>query len=143
MTDLQGAVGVVQLSKLDRYIDERQRWAEYYSRELADIPWLRTPIVPAGFRHGWQSYVCYLDQTKAPMPRNELMDALLARGVSTRPGTHAVHMLGYYRKRFDLHPEDFPGARDCDLQSMALPLHNRMTEQDYQHVVDTIRALGR
>lgn len=40
MTDLQGAVGVVQLKKLDQYIDERQAWAEYYSKELASINWL-------------------------------------------------------------------------------------------------------
>ena len=60
--------------------------------------------------------------------------------MSTRPGTHAVHMLGYYRKRFDLHPEDFPGARDCDLQSMALPLHNRMSGDDYASVVTALKS---
>jgi dTDP-4-amino-4,6-dideoxygalactose transaminase len=142
MTDLQGAVGLVQLAKLDRYIDERQRWAEYYSRELAGIPWLRTPTAPPNSRHGWQSCVCYVDQAKAPMARNELMDGLLARGVSTRPGTHAVHMLGYYRERFGLRADDFPGARDCDLQTMALPLHNRMSPDDYAQVAQACHELG-
>ncbi len=142
MTDLQGAVGLVQLAKLDRYIEERQRWADYYARELADISWLRTPSIPEGYRHGWQAYVCYVDETRAPMSRNALMEALLARGVNTRPGTHAVHMLGYYRERFALSPEDFPGARDCDRHSMAIPLHNRMTAQDYSQVVSALKDLG-
>jgi perosamine synthetase len=78
MTDLQGAVGLVQLGKLDRFIDERQRWAEYYRRELADVPWLATPSVPEGYRHGWQAYVCRVDEARAPMPRNDIMDQLQA-----------------------------------------------------------------
>jgi dTDP-4-amino-4,6-dideoxygalactose transaminase len=142
MTDLQGAVGLVQLGKLDRFIAERQRWADYYAAELASVPWLRVPQVPAGYAHGWQAYVCYVDERKAPRPRNEIMDLLQDAGISTRPGTHAVHMLGYYRERFGLKPEDFPVARDCNQQSMAIPLHNRMNEADYSYVVSTLRGLG-
>ncbi len=141
MTDLQGAVGLVQLGKLDRYIAERSRWADYYAAELARVPWLRTPRVPDGYAHGWQSYVCHVDERKAPRPRNEIMDALHEAGVSTRPGTHAVHMLGLYRDRFGLAPDDFPAARDCDRQAMALPLHNRMSPEDYRHVVSSLQRL--
>src|SRR6185503_12298935 len=97
MTDLQGAVGLVQLKKLDRYIDERQRWADYYHRERSGLKWLRLPEVPAGYRHGWQSYVCTVESK-----RNDVMEALLEQGVNTRPGTHAMHMLKYYRERFGL-----------------------------------------
>jgi perosamine synthetase len=142
MTDLQGAVGLVQLAKLDRFIDERQARADFYSGELADIPWLATPLVPEGYRHGWQSYVCYMNPSTAPMQRNEAMDALLARGINTRPGTHAVHMLGYYRERFGLRPDAFPGARDCDRQTIALPLHNRMDPDDYARVISALRELA-
>ena len=142
MTDLQGAVGLVQLAKLDRYIDERQKWADYYARELRGIAWLRTPEVPAGDRHGWQSYVCMVDEAKAGIARNDIMDRLMQKGINTRPGTHAVHMLGYYRKKYGLKPEDFPGARDCDLHSMAIPLHNRMTEDDFHYVARTLREIA-
>jgi dTDP-4-amino-4,6-dideoxygalactose transaminase len=95
MTDLQGAVGIVQLSKLDSFIEERLKWAIYYTQELADVPWLRTPLVPVGYRHGWQAYVCYIDESRSPMPRNELMKRLYAKGIHTRPGTHAVHMVEF------------------------------------------------
>jgi dTDP-4-amino-4,6-dideoxygalactose transaminase len=141
MTDLQGAVGLVQLRKMDRYIAERQKWAEFYERELAGIPWLRTPRVPAGLVHGWQSYVCMVDERKAPAPRNTIMERLLRAGVHTRPGTHAVHMLGYYRERFGLRSEDFPASRDCDCQSMAIPLHNRMQAEDFEHVVRSLNGV--
>ena len=142
MTDLQGAVGLVQLGKLDRFIAERRRWAEFYDRRLAEVPWLRTPFVPEACGPAWQSYVCTVDEPHAPMPRNQIMELLQAAGVSTRPGTHAVHMLGYYRQRFGLEADDFPVARDCDRCSLAIPLHNSMSADDFEHVVETIRSVG-
>ncbi|MDP6450030.1 MAG: DegT/DnrJ/EryC1/StrS family aminotransferase [Lentisphaeria bacterium] len=141
MTDLQGAVGLVQIEKLDDLIDERRQWADYYCQELADVPWLQTPQCPEGWRHGWQAFVCYVDETSAPMPRNEIMEQLQARGVSTRPGTHAVHMLGYYANRLGLAPDDLPAARDCSRYTMAIPLHNRMSADDFAYVVKQIREL--
>jgi len=141
MTDLQGAVGIVQLSKLDGFIKQRRGWANYYTQELGGIPWLHTPFVPEGYRHGWQAYVCYVDEIKSPMPRNEIMKRLYSKGIHTRPGTHAVPMLGYYRRQFGFTADRFPGARDCDRYSMAIPLHNRMTAKDYEYVVKTLRDL--
>jgi perosamine synthetase len=141
MTDLQGAVGLVQLGKLDQFIAERQRWAEFYRQELADVEWLQLPKVPDGYRHGWQSFVCYVDERKAPMPRNEIMEVLQSQGISTRPGTHAVHQLGYYKDRFSLKAEDCLVAWNCDRYSMAIPLHNRMTPEDYEYVVQAIKAI--
>lgn len=141
MTDLQGAIGLVQLKKLEGFIEQRRQWAEFYRRELADVTWLRTPSAPQSSRHGWQAYVCYVDPNEAPMPRNRIMAHLQDLGISTRPGTHAVHMLGYYRDTMGLEPDDFPGARDCDRHSMAIPLHNAMTDIDYQYVVQAIRNI--
>ena len=141
MTDLQGAVGLVQLGRLDALVQERGRWAEWYREQLADVAWLRTPEPPTGGQHGWQAYVCYVDPDGAPAPRNEIMQCLARKGISTRPGTHAVHMLGYYRKNFGFAPDDLPVARDCDQQTMAIPLHNRMSEEDYVRVVDAIRGI--
>jgi len=142
MTDLQGALGLTQLGKLDKYITERQKWAEYYAARLADIEWLRMPTIPQGYVHAWQSHVCYVDEGASPVSRNELMERLQQRGVSTRPGTHAVHTLGYYRDRLNLSRDDLPGARDCDRYSMAIPLHNRMSDEDYNYVVAAIRDIA-
>lgn len=143
MTDVQAAIGLVQLAKLDRFIDDRDRWARIYREELADIPWLRHPERPNHGRHAWQAYVTTVDPAKAPLPRNEIMARLHARGVATRPGTHAVHTLGYYARRYGLAADDFPGARDCERNTMAIPLHNRMSEDDYAYVVAEIREIAR
>ncbi len=142
MTDFQGAVGTVQLSKLDRFIDERSHWAAYYKRELASIPWLRTPETPRGWRHAWQAYVTFVDETKSPKPRNEIMEILQQKGIATRPGTHAVHALGFYSNKYNLKTSDFPGAWACDQQTLAIPLHNKMTEEDYAWVVNALKDIG-
>jgi dTDP-4-amino-4,6-dideoxygalactose transaminase len=140
MTDLQAAVGLVQLDKLERFIAERAHWASYYRDALGDIDWLRLPEEPADGRHAWQAFVCYVDPDASPRPRNDIMESLQQQGIATRPGTHAVHMLHYYQKQFGLTDGDYPGARDCDRYSMAIPLHNRMTESDYEYVVAAIRS---
>jgi dTDP-4-amino-4,6-dideoxygalactose transaminase len=70
-----------------------------------------------------------------------MMEVLQSKGISTRPGTHAVHMLGLYRQKLGLTPNDFPIARDCDRYSMAIPLHNRMTAEDFDYVVDAMKEL--
>jgi perosamine synthetase len=142
MTDLQGAVGLVQLGKLDRFIAERQRWAWFYRERLSALSWLRMPVFPETGNHAWQAFVTRVDPATAPMPRNELMERLQQRGIATRPGTHAVHMLNYYRDRFGLAPDDYPGARDCDANTMAIPLHNRMSDEDYDYVVQSLNEIA-
>jgi len=141
MTDLQAAVGIVQLKKLDLFIDERERWAAYYNEQLKHISWLRTPQVEAGYKHGWQSYVVYIDEATSPVSRNDMMEKLQQMGVSTRPGTHAPHMLHYYAEKYGIKPEDFPGAKDCNDYSMSIPLFNKMTQEDYDYVVYCLKSM--
>jgi dTDP-4-amino-4,6-dideoxygalactose transaminase len=69
------------------------------------------------------------------------MENLQENGISTRPGTHAVHMLNFYAEKYNLKPSDFPGAQIANDKSMAIPLHNRMVAEDYQYVVEVIKSL--
>lgn len=141
MTDLQGSVGCVQLKKLDKFIDERAKWAEYYRKELKSLDWIQLPEEEEGYKHGWQSFATLIDESKSPMSRNKLMEFLQDNGVSTRPGTHAVHMLGYYKNRYNILADDFPEAKLANDCSMAIPLHNRMVKEDYEYVVSLLRRL--
>lgn len=141
MTDIQGAVGLVQIKKLNALIEEREKWARFYLEELASIDWLELVEVPANYRHAWQAFVTYVNPEKAPYHRNEIMEKLKDMGISTRPGTHAVHMLNYYAGEYNLKPEDFPGAKLCDENTMAIPLHNRMSEEDFKYVVQSLREI--
>src|SRR5579884_4307707 len=76
MTDIQAAIGLVQLGKLDRFVDERDRGARFYREALGELGWLRLPDSPSDGRHAWQAYVTYVDPREAPLSRNELMARL-------------------------------------------------------------------
>lgn len=142
MTDIQGAVGVAQIKKLDKFIDEREKWAACYDQELSSIPWLRTPqFDKKNYKHGWQSYVTFVDPKTAPISRNDLMEFLQQHGISTRPGTHAVHMLGFYANKYNIKPSDFPGAQAANDHSMSIPLHNRMSKEDYEYIVTVLKMI--
>ncbi|MGB3227583.1 MAG: DegT/DnrJ/EryC1/StrS family aminotransferase [Saprospiraceae bacterium] len=142
MTDLQGAVGLVQLKKLESFIAYRNQWAQYYSQALKDINWIRTPGLPANMKHGWQSYVLWIDESRSPVSRNALMEYLQEQGIATRPGTHAVHMLDYYRRTYNIKSEDYPIAKIADQQSMSIPLHNLMKQEDFEYIANKIKAIS-
>ncbi len=141
MTDLQGSIGSIQLKKLNSFIAERSKWAKWYNQQLSDINWLRLPSEPEIGRHGWQSFVTYVDPNLSPFPRNKIMEKLQQFGISTRPGTHAIHMLSIYKNRFDIKSDDFPGAKACDENTMAIPLHNKMVKEDYEYIVKVLKSI--
>ena len=134
-------LGVVQMNKLDYFLNERQVWADNYAEQLADVVWLRTPLVPEGYRHGWQAYVLYIDPDKAPMSREELMAHLHEKGISARTGTHSVHMLEFYKEQYGYKPDDFPNSLLAHNHSMAIPLHNRMSAEDYAYIIETLKSI--
>lgn len=139
MTDIQAAIGIVQLAKLKGYIEERDRWASWYRSQLAGLNWLALPEVRTGSRHAWQSFVVRV-QDDAPFSRNELAMRFKQAGIGTRPGTHAVHNLAYYRETFGAQPLDAPNSLACEDQTLAIPLHNRMAPSDYARVLEVLLA---
>jgi len=118
-TDLQAAVGSVQLTKLDRFIASDSIGGVLRSG-TGRHPVARHAAVPKEGAHAWQAFVVYVDPRTAPRSRNDIMERLHEMGIATRPGTHAVHMLGHYRDRFGFAAGDYPGARDCDANTMAI-----------------------
>jgi dTDP-4-amino-4,6-dideoxygalactose transaminase len=144
MTDIQGALGCSQMAKLPRILEERRRLAEGYRGLLGDIPWLRPPACPEGFLHTYQSFVCRIQAAgREPQEtgriRSSLMTHLEKAGISSRPGTHAVHLLGYYRRRYGLRPEHCPEAWRAHHDSITLPLYAGMTHEEQMRVAEALR----
>jgi dTDP-4-amino-4,6-dideoxygalactose transaminase len=148
MTDLQAALGCSQMDRAAEIQEKRLDWVRRYREELNGLPWLRLPAAAGGSEHGYQSFVC-LFEPEAITPikveqqrcrRNGFMDYLEQQGISTRPGTHAVHMLQYYVAKYGLRPEDCPNAWAADACSIALPLFPSLTAAEFDHVVTRVRA---
>ncbi|MBI2872234.1 MAG: DegT/DnrJ/EryC1/StrS family aminotransferase [Chloroflexi bacterium] len=140
MTDMQGAVGVEQMKKLDYILARRRDLACRYDDALGEVPGVATPHVPQGYTHTYQSYVLLVTED-AQVPRDDLAVRLQAKGISTRQGTHAVHLLGYYRQKYNLKPQDCPRAWQAHCQSLALPLFPAMTDEEQAYVIDSLRGM--
>jgi dTDP-4-amino-4,6-dideoxygalactose transaminase len=146
MTDLQAAVGVAQLAKLEAILADRIARAKRYDELLAGIAGLVTPVEPAEHRHSYQSYVCRLETDglsereirHGNAVRNGVMQALEDERIATRQGTHAVHMLGYYARTGGYQPMDLPGAFAADQLSLTLPLYAGMTDDEQDRVVERL-----
>jgi dTDP-4-amino-4,6-dideoxygalactose transaminase len=138
MTDIQGALGCAQIDKASRILKARTARARRYDRLLQKLPWLTPPSVPKGFVHGYQSYVT-LFNPDGTRQRDKLMSYLEAKGVATRPGTHAPVQLGYYSRKYSLRPEMFPQAIHAEKFSLTLPLYPQMTDKDQSYVIQTLQ----
>jgi dTDP-4-amino-4,6-dideoxygalactose transaminase len=138
LSDIQSAVGLAQMQKLDTLLEERRRLALRYTSVLADVSGVMCPVDDPG--HTYQSYVIRLPAGRER--RNRVMDALAELEIQTRPGTHAVHRLGYYAQKYGLKPEQFPNACAAEDTTITLPIFPGMTEDKQDFVVaSVIKAL--
>ncbi|CAN1209701.1 Glutamine--scyllo-inositol transaminase [Tumidithrix helvetica PCC 7403] len=138
-SDIQAAIGVAQMGKLDKLLDERFACAKRYDAFLSPINELAIPQIPSPCGHSYQSYVVRLS-IGGTQRRNALMDALSTEGIQTRPGTHAVHRLGYYQQKYATLPQAYPEASQAEDLSITLPIFPGMTDADQLKVVDVLKT---
>ncbi len=138
MTNFQGAIGIAQMQKLDVIISKKINLAKKYDQLLKKLNYIKTPITTKEASHVYQSYIVILD---GEIERDSLILELKARGIETAIGTYALHMLSYYRKKYGYKLDDFPNAKLAFENSIALPLHSRMSEGDIEFVVETIQDI--
>ena len=146
MTDLQAAIGSAQMDRAEDIVSERQLLAKKYDQAFTELEWLWTPFKHLDYDHGYQSYPCLfmpeeisvssIEQINAK--RNAWMDDLQKVGISTRPATHAVHMLSFYKDKYNLMPEDFPNAYAADQCSISLPLFHGMIDEEQNFVIEKV-----
>lgn len=149
LTDIQGALGCVQMQRAELILSQRSARARIYDELLGDVTWLEPPLVPEGYVHGYQAYVCLFRPEQPTLAnverlhehRNEMMSRLEERGIATRQGTHAAVVQTYYAQKYDLRREKFPNAYLADRLSLTLPLYVQMTDDDQQQVVESLREV--
>jgi dTDP-4-amino-4,6-dideoxygalactose transaminase len=147
MTDIQASLGVSQMERAHAIYNRRNEIAKTLSDGLKEIEWLKLPTFGKDFKHGYQSYVCMFAPEEIKQSnvveinshRNKFMDYLLANGISTRPGTHAVHNLEYYAKKYSLKPTDFLNSYIADQCSISLPVFPGLKEEEIHYIIEKIQ----
>ena len=134
MTDIQAAIGIVQMGRLSDILRERRRLALRYTTQLGSIDGIQTPIEPAGRAHTYQSYCVRVPAER----RATVMADLYAAGIASRRGVMAIHLEPVYRAT---HPSlRLPHTERAAAETLLLPLYVGMTDADQDRVVEALAA---
>lgn len=141
MTELQGALGLSQLARLDDYVLERHRLAERYDQMLRDLP-LTTPRREADNISALHLYVIRLRLGEIKLTHREVFESLREHGIGVNLHYIPVHMQPYY-KRMGFRAGDFPEAERYYSEAISLPMFPRLAESEQEKVVDTLKDILR
>lgn len=143
LTDLQAALGLVQLGRLGEFMAVRRRLAETYDRALDGIPGLRHQPRPwnENVRHGHHLYVVEVDADGFGIDRDALVAALRAENIGAGIHYRAVHLHPYYRETMRVPSGALPNTERLSHRVLSLPLSPTMEEEDAARVADAVRRL--
>jgi dTDP-4-amino-4,6-dideoxygalactose transaminase len=142
-TDLQAALGVVQLAKCDALRGKRASVSELYTAGLAGLDAFRTPRVQSDVEHAWHLYYVLIEARALRIDRDAVIRELNDRGVGTSVHFIPLHLQPYYRNRWAYKPGDFPVAEDYAGRCISLPIYPDLTSDQVDYVVDCLRDIAR
>jgi perosamine synthetase len=140
MTDMQAAMGVVQLDRLQSFLQRRRHLASRYDEALQPLPWLETPYVPSNCRHNYQSYMIRLVDASAAK-RDLIMQRLLEKNISSRRAIMAIHRELPYRS--DQWETALLKTNLVTDTALILPLFHQMTEADQDYIIEVLYSIAR
>ncbi|MGO5676736.1 DegT/DnrJ/EryC1/StrS family aminotransferase [Bacillus subtilis] len=142
MFDLQAALGLHQLKRLDDMQKRREEIAGRYQTAFQQISGLITPFVHDDGRHAWHLYVLQVEDKKAGVTRSEMITALKDKyNIGTSVHFIPVHIHPYYQKQFGYKEADFPNAMNYYKRTLSLPLYPSMSDDDVDDVIEAVRDI--
>lgn len=135
LSDINSAIGVVQMKKIQAVLTGRRHAAMAYSMRLSGIDGVSVPSEPIDHLHSYQSYVIILSR---PINRDKVIRLMRDAGVETTLGTYAMHLQPVFRRRYGLSDADFPNASHAHRQCLTLPLGHSMTNVEIDFVCDNL-----
>jgi perosamine synthetase len=142
LTDFQSALGLKQLKKIDRNIQQRRDIVKKYNDEFINIPELILPnINPNNCNSAWHLYVIQLDLDKLNTGRREIFEALRAENIGVNVHYIPVHLQPYYKENFNYQTGDFPVAEKYYSRAITLPVFPKMNDNDVSDVVKAVKKV--
>jgi dTDP-4-amino-4,6-dideoxygalactose transaminase len=137
MDNLQAAILLPQLARLEQKWERREALANLYRERLAEIPGLRLPALRPNTRHAWHLLVVWIENGW----RDEIIQGLQAAGVGVMVNYRAIHQLSFFRQALGTQRGDFPVAEQLGDAAISLPFYPTMSEEQVHQVCDTLYDL--
>ena len=136
MSSITAALGLSQLSKLDKIIKMRQENAKYISSQLSKISQIVTPSPPEGYEHIYQMYTIRLPNRNI---RDNLRDFLVKKKIFSKVYFQPIHLTDFYMKKFGTNPNSLPITEMISEQVLTLPLYPNMTAEEKEYLTSSIK----
>ncbi len=138
MMDLQAALGIHQLSRIEKNWLRRQEIWQRYTKAFADLP-VRLPAKPESeTRHAYHLYILSIDEAKAGIGRDAFLDEMVAQKIGVGVHYLSIPEHPYYQKTFGWKPEDYPNAMKIGRETVSLPILPKLTDEDVEDVIDAV-----
>ena len=141
MTDIQAALGIEQLRRLEENRMKRETIAQTYSAFFKEYPYVKIPVVKRDVTHAWHLYPLRIDFSRLRINRDRFIDALAAENISANVHYIPVHLMSFYKKTFGFQPEDFPVSYSAFIQEVSLPIYPALTQREVQDVCEAYARL--
>jgi dTDP-4-amino-4,6-dideoxygalactose transaminase len=139
LTDIAAALGCAQLARAESLRAARATIAEYYTRRLQEVPAIKCLQQESRFINSWHLYAVRVDRNRCRNSRNEIIDFLKARGITTSVHWTALHLMPYY-KGLGVTPDGLANATALSEELISLPIYSSMNLEQVDYVVDTLTA---
>jgi perosamine synthetase len=141
LADINCALGLVQLDRIDEILSGRARVAQMYLERLADEPRVSTQRIMPECEMSWFVFVIRLADDYTQDDRDRILTALRDKGIGCSNYFVPIHLQPFYRERFGFKEGDFPVCEALATRTIALPFHTRLTEPDVDRVIRELKAL--
>jgi dTDP-4-amino-4,6-dideoxygalactose transaminase len=141
MTDLQAAIGIQQLKKVDRFAKRRKEIWDRYKKELANLPIILPPEPAPHTAHAFHLFIIMVDTEKTKVTRDELISRLHRKNIGTGVHYIALHLQPYYREMYGHRRGDFPNADFISERTLSIPFSAKLTDEDVGEVIAALREI--
>jgi perosamine synthetase len=141
LSDINCALGIAQLQRLDGMLRQRERVAQMYNERLEKLNGVRPPYVSPHVKISWFVYVICLAQSYTQVERDRVLARLRQEGIGCSNYFSPIHLQPFYRELFGYKPGEFPNTEFVSARTVALPFYNALAEKEIDDVVSHLRAL--
>lgn len=141
MMDLQAAIGIHQLNRVEGNLKKRERIWKTYDKAFSMLP-VTTPLPPEkNTRHARHLYTLLLNLEELNADRDTIQNALYKENIGTGIHFISLHLHNYYKKTFNLNPNDFPNAKYISERTLSLPLSPKLSEKEVGEVIHAVEKV--